>query len=355
MNNFEAFNFKVVPIGENKRPYVAWSQEETWCDWEERDEVYPNTKDWYVIPGQKVHYEIDGVEWGVFVIDIDQESPAQFQKAVQLVRSWKLPPTLLVKTKHNGWHLYYRALAEMMPRNCNLRANFNLPVEVKSNVGWVAPNGRDRIIVKDLPIAPLIPTEGTPFGDAVSIQPKRTAQIEDKPTNPDFPIEKIEIPSVGAGGRHNKCLGTVIWLKQQGCPRDKALDWAHKFYAANGRAEQRGEIENMWGWDTPVSDSATFSRTLPILRDPLEGAVELEGEEKLEAQLIFSTKEEGAVILAEYVSELAESTSEDFDFLAALYDDDIKKVKQAWVSATHEQRVKYEYLKEAIKSTLLGA
>lgn len=293
-NNFEAFNFKVVPIGENKRPYVAWSQEETWCDWEERDDIYPNTKDWYVIPGQKVSYNIDGIDWGVFIIDIDRENEEEFAKAVALVKSWKLPPTLLVKTKHNGWHIYYRALAEMMPRNCNLRANFNLPIEIKSNVGWVAPNGNDRIIVKDLPIAVLMPTAGTPFGDAVSIQEKRRTVVS-KDTDEDFPIEKVPIPEVGEGGRHNKCLGTVIWLKQQGCPHDKAMWWAEQFYEKNDRIPQRNELENMWDWDTPVSDepSRAYRTIKPVLKeeDPIPkmfpGAVELTGAEAEEARRVF--------------------------------------------------------------------
>lgn len=292
MNNFEQFNFKVVPIGENKRPYVAWSQPETWCDWEERDDIYPNTEDWYVIPGQKVSYSIDGIDWGIFVIDIDRESEEEFSKAVALIRSWNLPPTLLVKTKHGGWHMYYRALAEMMPRNCNLRANFNLPIEVKSNVGWVAPNGRDRVVVRDLPIAPLMPTKGTPFGDAVSIQERRTAAVS-KDEDPNFDIMSIPIPEVGEGGRHNKMLGTVVWLKQNGCPEDKARWWAEEFYAKNDRDFQRDEFENAWNWDAPETEQTVTVKYKPLLRDPIlevfPGAVELQGQEALEARNVFWT------------------------------------------------------------------
>lgn len=292
MNNFERFNFKVVPIGKDKRPYLAWSQPETWCDWEERDDIYPDTDDWYVIPGQKVSYNIDGINWGVFIIDIDNENPEMFNKAVALVKSWSLPRSLLVKTKHGGWHIYYRALAECMPRNCNLRASHGLPIEIKSNVGWVAPNGRDRNVVIDEEIAPLMPTAGTPFGDAVSVQGKRVhTPVKDE--DPDFNIEAIPIPEVGAGGRHNKCLGTVLWLKQQGCPFDKAMWWANEFYEKNGRVAQRNELENMWDWESPNSDDAVSVQFKPLLKDPIQeifpGAVELTGAEAMEARNVFWT------------------------------------------------------------------
>ena len=72
INNFTRLNFKVVPIQDpvkhKKIPNyddhkICWGEEKNWCDWEEREDIYPNTQEWYVIPGGKVQYYDDGVEW----------------------------------------------------------------------------------------------------------------------------------------------------------------------------------------------------------------------------------------------------------------------------------------------------
>ena len=84
MDNFSKLNLKVCPIQDpvkfKKRPNyngrtLCWGDESLWCDWEERDDVYPNTLDWYVIPGGKIQYREDGLEWGYYILDVDRGPP----------------------------------------------------------------------------------------------------------------------------------------------------------------------------------------------------------------------------------------------------------------------------------------
>lgn len=253
MNNFDRFNFKVVPCNDNKQPAVQWSLSETWCDWEEREEIYPGYKNWYVVPSRYVTYEEDGIDWKVYVIDIDNHDGDKFQEAKKYIQTeWNLPlDTLIIKTPSGGLHIYYRSLADYTPATVDFRKVNGLPIEVKSNVGVVAPNGIDRIVVRDEPIKILNPIRGTRFGDDIEcIRKRKNRKVVEYHENPNFNINMVALPDVPEGSRHRTAISTVQRLKENGCPRDKALNWARQFYEKNNRIPQRNEIENLWEWDS---------------------------------------------------------------------------------------------------------
>lgn len=259
MNHFEMFNFKVVPCGDDKRPTVAWSVPETWCDWREREEIYGKHNNWYVVPSRYVTYNIEGIDWKIYVIDVDNHDGDKFNEAKEFItKEWKLPlNTLIVKTPSGGLHLYYKCLAEFTPATVDLRRINGLPIEIKSNVGVVAPNGIDRLVVRDMPIANLMPVQGTPFGDSVSCMRRNKRPPIKYVEDPNFNIEGVTIYDAPEGSRHRMCLGTIQYLKERGCKKELAIEWGERFMEHNGRVLQRNEIENMWDWDSGASQSVT--------------------------------------------------------------------------------------------------
>lgn len=324
MNNFDRLNFKVCPIQDpinfKKRPnydghLLRWGEDDCWCDWEERDDIYPGTKDWYVLPGGKTQYYEDGIEWGYYILDIDrghaeegtpewQEEERRYKWSIHVLKNiWKIPPSLMVRSASGGLHIYYRAPAEFLPRQCTAEVDGKpTSIEIKVNTGWVAPNGRDRQIIKDLPVAIFYPKGDDPFGQAVKIKAKKFAAKE-YVEDPTFDISTFEVPEVTEGNRHNKLLTSALSLRALGCPYDSYVQWAEEFFIKNGREPQRDEIANAWEDNrrevrpTIVERNAKALEELqqsaqPTLPDPLEGAVELEGLELLEAQAVFSTEEE---------------------------------------------------------------
>lgn len=300
MDNFERLNLSVTPIKDNKTPAFAWNDPDNWCDWEEREDIFPGYNEWYVIPGGKRSYEEDGVEWSYYVLDIDRGhqdgDEKQFFKAMQAIKEWKLPPTLVVQTKHGGYHFYYKCLTFCRPGKNLGSMMFNgeqVPIELKINTGWVAPNGIDRKIVRDLPVAILSVERGTPFGDAVNGMSNRKFTKRVSPENPNFDISRFyPVKQAEPGERHNILISTMVWLKEQGCPRDLAIQWGEDFYAENGRIAQRNEIENAWDWDGSNTEPPE-KKIRPLLKEEdlilkiFPGAETLTGQEALDARNAF--------------------------------------------------------------------
>lgn len=249
---FEQLNLKVVGCGKGlKHPIVKWTDPENWVDWEERFDFYPDSEDFYVIPGQKVTYDMNGVDVGYYVLDIDrghkEGDEVKYAQAIELLRSWKIPRTLTVRTAHGGLHIYYKSLAGMMPAQ---RSDSDLPIEIKSANGWVAPNGKTRKIIVDTDVAMLVPTNGTPFGDFVNV--KKKSVFRPKPRKENFNIENYKPPVVEAGYRHNTLLGWVTFLKEQGATEEELDIFIRKFCEANpGRVYTERELSDIKSWLPP--------------------------------------------------------------------------------------------------------
>lgn len=335
MNNFDRLNFKVCPIQDpvnfKKRPnynghLLRWGEEDCWCDWEERDDIYPNTLDWYVLPGGKTQYFEDGMEWGYYILDIDRghaapgtpEAKAEEERynwSIHVLKDiWKIPPSLMIKTASGGLHIYYKAPAEFLPRQCTAVVDDKpTSIEVKVNTGWVAPNGRDRLIIRDLPVAIYYPKGDDPFGEAVKLKAKKFSAkeyIED----PSFDISTFPIPDVTEGNRHSVLLTSALSLRALGCPYDAYYEWATEFFEKNGRTPQQKEIENAWEDNRKEIRPTIIERNMTDLKellepDPLEGAEELTGLEMLEAQAVFSTEEEKVELRKQYLEILNDNKS----------------------------------------------
>lgn len=329
-NNFSQLNFKVVPIQDpvkhKKIPNyddhkICWGEESNWCDWREREGIYPDTQDWYVIPGGKAQYYEDGIEWGYYILDIDrghakpgtpesEEEERRYKWSIHVLKDiWKIPESLMVRSASGGLHIYYKAPAEFLPRQCTAVVDGKpTAIEVKVNTGWVAPNGRDRTIIKDVPVAIFYPKGDDEFGKAVKLQPKKYAAkeyIED----PTFDISTYEIPETGEGDRHLTLLKCALELRSYGCPYDAYYDWAVQFFEKNGRQPQQHEIENAWEDNRTIIPPTIVERNIEDLKeleadleDPLEGAVELTGRERIEALAVFATEDEKVELRKEWLA-----------------------------------------------------
>lgn len=330
MDNFDKLNLKVCPIQDSvnfkKRPNIdghllRWGEEDCWCDWEERDSVYEGVQDWYVLPGGKAQYREDGLEWGYYILDIDrghaepgtpmaEEEEKRYNWSIHVLKNiWKIPPTLMVRSASGGLHIYYKALPELLPRQCTAVVDGKqTAIEIKINTGWVAPNGRDRKIIRDLPVAIFYPKGDDEFGKAVKLQPKKYAAkeyIED----PTFDISTYEIPETGEGDRHLTLLKCALELRSYGCPYDSYYQWATEFFDKNGRQPQQHEIENAWEDNRTVIPPTIVERNIEDLKelkaeaeDPLAGAVELKGREAIEARAVFATEEEKIELRKEWLA-----------------------------------------------------
>lgn len=329
-NNFDSLNLKVCPIqdpvGFKKRPninghLVRWNQEENWCDWKERNTIYPDVHDWYVLPGGKVQY-YDCIEWGYYILDIDRghtdkekdpekwaEEEARYNWSIHILDDvWKIPKTLRVRSASGGLHIYYKAPAEFLPRQCTAVVDGKpTAIEVKVNTGWVAPNGRDRTVEEDNPVAVFYPVAGDEFSKSVERRgPRRAAReyIED----PTFNISTFPIPEATEGNRHPTLLGCALQLRAYGCPYDAYYDWAVQFFEKNGREPQPHEIENAWQDNRTVIPPTIVERSEEDLKelqadlDPLAGAVELTGREAIEAKAVFATEEEKVKLRKEWLA-----------------------------------------------------
>ena len=327
MDKFEDVDFVVVPIQDAKRfkkmpnyggKLLCWSDQSTWVSWQEREDFYPNCGDWFVIPPRKRTYNRDGDEIAYFIIDIDNHEGDKFMDAVNFIHGLELkgelPPTLTASTASGGRHLYYWTFADAIPVAADLRRINGLPIEIKSSHGWVAPNGRDRKITRDLPIAPLHVIEGTWFGEFAKIKQDNRPSEPRTSIDPDFDIDAWPLEDTAPGYRHLELNNNMIKMYFKGCPDDKAIEWGYKFFEHNGRRPQRNEVENMWRdvkkWCGEVDAEAVRDlESIVAEPDPLEGAEELTGLEMLEAQAVFSTEEEKVELRKQYLEILNDNKS----------------------------------------------
>ena len=318
MDNFAREDFMVVPIQDpvkfNKIPnyddhLIQWSQQKNWVSWQERNDFYPNCNDWYVIPPNYAKYSKNGMEVGFFVIDVDNHEGDKYAEAIRELKSWDLPPTLAVRTASGGLHLYYWTFADALPQVRNDRRDNGLPIEIKVHTGWVAPNGRDRIIIRDLPIAPLHVIAGTKFGDFASYKKKYVGRKIRRPIDPNF--ELPEIPSYPESQRHDNILKDIKKLQDNGCPPDLVEEYVTQVVENSPGSRQitKREIRDMIDWEGSGENYQVLiernnEQDLKELLepDPLEGAVELEGKERIEAQAVFATEEEKIQLRKEWLA-----------------------------------------------------
>lgn len=310
----------VVPIQDakkfNKIPnyddhLIQWSQQKNWVSWQEREDFYPNCGDWYVIPPNYAKYSKDGMEIGFYVIDVDNHEGDKFKEAIEELRTWNLPKTLTVKTASGGLHLYYWTFADSLPHVRNDRTDNGLPIEIKVHTGWVAPNGRDRKIIVDLPIAPLHVVAGTKFGEFAAFKKQYAGPKIRRPINPDY--ELPEIPSYPESQRHDNILKDIKKLQDDGCPPDLVEEYVMKVIdqSPGSRRITEREVRDMINWEGSGDsyqilierrNKADLEELLEP--DPLEGAEELTGLEMLEAQAVFSTEEEKVELRKKYLEVL---------------------------------------------------
>lgn len=379
MNNFEKLNLLVVPVqaseykGErvkypNYSKYyrpgmeprrICWQADhsENWVSWEEREDFYPGVENWFALGGiiTRGKYFKDGIEIGYGVIDVDNHGDKEkFDKTVAFLSSIGWDDTLIVQTPSGGRHYYFWCLADYLPNHSNGCEEY--AIEFKTKGGWLVPNGKDRIIISDKPVKRLSLTKDSPLAKLASI--KREQKFpQRRPTNPDFDIESVEIPSISAGDRHNTLLSMCMSLYHKGCPPEKIIEWGEKFYEKNGRREQRNEISNavrdaIKYIDSNPSDLELLleeaKKPTPVKKqDPLEGAEELTGWDAVLAKSIFSDKTE----VKKYISEELKNVSEeDKPFIRDMLTP--SKMREAWAKAPYEKQIEYESFKDSVKNLL---
>ena len=318
MDNFAKEDFMVVPIQDTgvvwgKIPNydghgIKWSDQKNWVSWQEREDFYPNCTDWYVIPPLYAKYHKGCMEVGYYVIDVDNHDGDKFEEAEKEIESWGLPKTLVVRTKSGGKHYYFWTFADALPRVRNDRKDGGLPIEIKVHTGWVAPNGRDRIIEEDNPIAPLHVVAGTKFGDFASYKKEYKGRRQRKPVDPNFKLP--DIPSYPESMRHDSIIRDVKALQDAGCPPELVEEYVDKVIenSPGSRQIRDREIKDIINWEGATErlqvlvdrNKDDLKELEADLEDPLEGAVELTGLDLLEAQAVFSTEEEKVELRKKY-------------------------------------------------------
>lgn len=373
MTEFDKLNLRVVPIEDmekfhklpNYKGYpVKWSDPKNYCDWEEREDVYPGVKDWYVIPPARSPFFENGIEVGYWVMDIDNHEGDKYEEAIEFLRSCKIPPSLTIRTPSGGLHIYYKALKEDLPAPLGRNKEFDLPIEIKTSVGVVAPNGRDRVVIRDLPVAYFSITEDNPLSKIAKLKQKRV-RIAKKETDLNFPIEDEPFPEVGPGDRHNTLMATACSLYARGCPPEKIQEWGEEFYLRTGRKQQPNEISNIVrdAMNYVDEDEAEAEQMLVELKQEAEedvqdtnvlntegifpGAEELTGWDAVLAKSVFSDKEETKQYIKE---ELKNTPPEDLPFVRGMLNPN--KMRATWASTPYEKQLKYEAFKDSVKSLL---
>ena len=373
MTEFDKLNLRVVPIEDMEKFHklpnykgfpVKWSDPSTYCSWEEREDVYPGVKDWYVVPPARSTFIEDGMEMGYWVMDIDNHEGDKYEEAVEFLRSCKIPASLTIQTPSGGLHIYYKALKEDLPAPLGRNKEFDLPIEIKTSVGVVAPNGRDRVVIKDLPVAYFTITEDNPISKIAKLKRTRRHSAR-KETDPNFPIEDEPFPEVGAGDRHNTLMATACSLYARGCPPEKIQQWGEEFYYRTNRKEQPNEISNIVRDAMKYVDEAEdeSETELEELKQEAEedvqdnnvlnfdsifpGAEELSGWGSVLAKSIFSDKTE----IKKYISEELKNVSEDDKpFIRGMLSPDT--MRSTWASAPIETQEKYVSFKDTLKVLL---
>ena len=368
MTEFDKLNLRVVPIEDmekfhklpNYKGYpVKWSDPANYCDWEEREEVYPGVKDWYVIPPARSTFFENGIEVGYWVMDIDNHEGDKYGEAIEFLKTCKIPPSLTIRTPSGGLHIYYKALKEDLPAPLGRNKEFDLPIEIKTSVGVVAPNGRDRVVIRDLPVAYFSITEDNPISKIAKLKQKRP-RIAKKETDPNFPIEEEPFPEVGPGDRHNTLMATACSLYARGCPPEKIQEWGEEFYLRTGRKQQPNEIANIVrdAMNYIDEDEAEAEAELEELKQEAEeeekkpqtfedifpGAEELTGWEAVKAKALFSDRDETKQYIKD---ELKNLPPEDLPFARGMLNPN--KIRTTWSQAPQQTQEKYEDFKDSLK------
>ena len=415
MDYFEKENMLVVPVQVNEyrgekvkypnynpnykkgmAPFrFCWQSDhsDNWASWDEREDFYPDCSDYFVLGGlvTRGRYFKDGQEIGFGVIDVDNHGDTEkFNKTVEFLSSIGWDDTLIVQTPSGGRHYYFWCLADYMPNHSNGCDEY--AIEFKTKGGWLAPNGRDRIVISNKPIKRLQLTADSPFTKLVSIKEKKHYAPR-RPTDPDFDIESVEFPDSAPGDRHNTLLSTITRLYAKGCPPEKLKWWGKEFYRRTNRKEQPNEINNIVrdaiayvdseatdldelladqtetpsvsspnrleshstieddkctvsNIDTPCSVSQEPTDPLTEVKE-MFGAEELTGWEGVHAKAILSSKEEIKTYIKE---ELKSAPPSDLPFIRGMLDKN--KMRETWAEAPYETQVKYEMFKESIKMLL---
>lgn len=373
MTEFDKLNLMVVPIQDpvkfHKLPNyngvpVKWSDPSTYCSWEEREDAYPGVKDWYIVPAARCKYRSpEGVDVCYYVIDVDNHEGDKFEEACKFLRSCNLPKSLTVRTPSGGIHKYYKCLADYIPKAVNgVTINgVKLPIEIKSSVGVVAPNGRDRIIIDDSPVAMLMPDSNMLFSQLVHIK-DNGPHLPRKETDQDFPIEDEPFPDSIPGDRHNTLMATACSLYARGCPPEKIQEWGEEFYRRTNRKQQPNEISNIVRDAVRyVDDEEDVNEQLLVelkqeaeeeaqdtnvltFEDIFPGAEELTGWEAVKAKALFSDREETKQYIKD---ELKNLPPEDLPFARGMLNPN--KIRTTWVKAPVKTQEKYEDFKDSLK------
>ena len=320
MDNFAKEDFMVVPIQDTANEWgkipnygghgIKWSEQKNWVSWQEREDFYPNCDNWYVIPPLYAKYRKGCMEVGFYVIDVDNHDGDRFKEAIEELKTWNLPETLTVRTKSGGLHIYYWTFADALPRVRNDRRDHGLPIEIKVHTGWVAPNGRDRTIIRDLPIAPLHVVAGTKFGDFASYKKEYTGRKVRKPIDPNFKLP--DIPSYPESMRHDSIIRDVKALQDAGCPPELVEEYIDKVIenSPGSRQIRDREIKDIINWEGATErlqvlvdrNEEDLKELQADLEDPLKDAIELEGRERIEALAVFATEEEKIELRKEWLA-----------------------------------------------------
>ena len=368
MTEFDKLNLRVVPIEDMEKFHklpnykgcpVKWSDPANYCDWEEREDVYPGVKDWYVIPPARSTFIENGIEVGYWVMDIDNHEGDKYAEAIEFLRTCKIPPSLTVRTPSGGLHIYYKALKEDLPAPLGRNKEFDLPIEIKTSVGVVAPNGRDRVVIRDLPVAYFSITEDNPISKIAKLKTKRP-RIAKKETDPNFPIEEEPFPEVGPGDRHNTLMATACSLYARGCPPEKIQEWGEEFYLRTGRKQQPNEIANIVRdamnyidedeaeaeveLTELVQEAEEEEKKPQTFEDIFPGAEELTGWEAVKAKAIFSDRDETKQYIKD---ELKNLPPEDLPFARGMLNPN--KIRTTWAQAPQQTQEKYEDFKDSLK------
>lgn len=373
MTEFDKLNLRVVPIEDmekfhklpNYKGYpVKWSDPSTYCDWEEREDIYPGVQDWYVVPPTRSTFIRDGMEIGYWVIDVDNHEGDKYEEAIEFLRKCNIPPSLTIRTPSGGIHIYYFAPVEDLPAPLGRSKEFDLPIEIKTSVGVVAPNGRDRVVIRDLPVAYFTITEDNPIANIAKLKKDRV-HIAKKETDPNFPIEEEEFPETIAGDRHNTLMATACSLYARGCPPEKIQWWGEEFYRRNNRKQQPNEVANIVRDAMKYVDGENAEAEAEIeelkheaeedvqdtnalnIEDIFEGAVELTGWDGVLAKGIFSDKDELKQMMRE---ELKDIPKEDIPFVRDMLNPN--KTRTTWASAPVEKQRQYVSFKDTVKLLL---
>lgn len=317
MTNFDKIDFMVLPVEDAtlKRPNLngkslPWKTDEHYCSWQEREDLYPGIKNWYVVPSSLVSYSMNGVEIGYYVIDVDNHDNDNFAGAIKFLKECNIPRTLTVRTPSGGLHMYYWALRDAMPEQVMKANPTGLPIEIKTKTGVLAPNGEDRVVIVDEPIAYLPVVEGSLFTEIARLTPKKKKRMQKKPVNKDYVVPEPE--ALPESSRHDTMIRKAKFLQDDGCPDEKVLDWLMKTrdMSPGYRKISDQELYDIIDWEgssvtrpkpvavvskvveTPVEEKPAEEVEMAI-EDPLEGTELLTGEEAEEVIAVFFNPETG--------------------------------------------------------------